>query len=317
MAADVTVVTGAGGFAGGFLLERLAGRGSLIGWHRPGSAPPVWAPPITWQPVDLTDRQAVHAAMAMSRPTRIFHLAGAANVGESWRTSGLHLRTNALGTHHLLAAVRASVPESRVLVVSSALIYRPTDAPLDETAMVGPASPYGFSKLAQDQLALAAVAEARLQVVVARPFNQIGPRQQPTFALSNFARQLARIEAGLDPAELRVGNLDARRDITDVRDVVSAYERLMDQGVPGRAYNVCSGRVWRIRDLLDVLLRTSAAKVLVSVDRDRLRPTDVPVMHGSAARIHAEMGWTPTIAVESSLGDMLDWWRKTVSSAGA
>jgi GDP-4-dehydro-6-deoxy-D-mannose reductase len=204
-----------------------------------------------------------------------------------------------------------------VLVVSSALIYRPTDAPLDETAMVGPASPYGFSKLAQDQLALAAVAEARLQVVVARPFNQIGPRQQPTFALSNFARQLARIEAGLDPAELRVGNLDARRDITDVRDVVSAYERLMDQGVPGRAYNVCSGRVWRIRDLLDVLLRTSAAKVLVSVDRDRLRPTDVPVMHGSAARIHAEMGWTPTIAVESSLGDMLDWWRKTVSSAGA
>src|SRR5690606_19433768 len=132
-----------------------------------------------------------------------FHLAGAANVGESWRTSGHHLRTNALGTHHLLGAVRASVPGCRVLVVSSAMIYRSTEAPLDETAAVGPGSPYGFSKLAQDHLACAAASEDGIDVVIARPFNQIGPRQSAAFALANFARQLARIEAGLEPAELR------------------------------------------------------------------------------------------------------------------
>jgi GDP-4-dehydro-6-deoxy-D-mannose reductase len=312
MAADITVVTGAAGFAGRYLIERLAGQTPLVGWHRPGSAAPDMAFPIDWQPVDLTDRSAVAHAIDERQPARIYHLAGAANVGDSWRTSGLHLRTNALGTHHLLSAVRASVPACRVLVVSSAMIYRSTDAPLDESAALGPASPYGWSKLAQDQLALSAAAHENLNVIVARPFNQIGPRQGAGFALSNFARQLARIEAGLDPAELCVGNLDARRDITDVRDVVAAYERLMADGAIGRAYNVCSGRAWRIRDLLDELLQASTAAVRVTVDPARLRPTDVPTVHGNYARIRVELGWTPTMSVEQSVRDMLAWWRTQV-----
>jgi GDP-4-dehydro-6-deoxy-D-mannose reductase len=312
MAADITVVTGAAGFAGRHLIERLAGQTSLVGWHRPGSTAPDVPFPIDWQAVDLTDRAAVANAIDERQPARIFHLAGAANVGDSWRTSGLHLRTNALGTHHLLSAVRASVPACRVLVVSSAMIYRSTDAPLDESAPLGPASPYGLSKLAQDQLALAAAAEDKLDVVVARPFNQIGPRQSAAFALSSFARQLARIEAGLDPAELRVGNLDARRDITDVRDVVAAYERLMARGVTGRAYNVCSGRAWRIRDLLEELLLASTVTVSVAVDAARLRPTDVPILHGNCARLRTELGWTPTMSVEQSVRDLLAWWRTQV-----
>jgi GDP-4-dehydro-6-deoxy-D-mannose reductase len=313
MAAEVTIVTGAGGFAGGFLIDRLAGRGALIGWHRPGSTPPAWAPPIDWDAVDLTDREGVARAIARARPSRVFHLAGAADVGESWRTSGHHLRTNALGTHHLLAAIRHSVPACRVLVTSSAMIYRSTDAPLDEHAPVGPASPYGFSKLAQDAMAEAAARDEGLDVVIARPFNQIGPRQSAAFALSNFARQLARIEAGVEPPELRVGNIDARRDITDVRDVVAAYERLMTHGVRARSYNVCSGRAWRIRDLLDELLHLAPVRARVSVDPTRLRPFDVPIVQGNAARIRAELGWTPGIPVETSLRDMLDWWRRTIA----
>ena len=312
MAADITVVTGAAGFAGRHLIERLAGQTSLVGWHRPGSTAPDVLFPIDWQAVDLTDRAAVAEAIDERQPARIYHLAGAANVGDSWRTSGLHLRTNALGTHHLLSAVRASVPACRVLVVSSAMIYRSTDAPLDESAALGPASPYGLSKLAQDQLALAAAAEDTLDVVVARPFNQIGPRQSAAFALSSFARQLARIEAGLDPAELRVGNLDARRDVTDVRDVAAAYELLMARGVTGRTYNVCSGRAWRIRDLLEELLQASTATVGVALDPARLRPTDVPILHGNCARLRTELGWTPTRSVEQSVRDMLAWWRTQV-----
>jgi GDP-4-dehydro-6-deoxy-D-mannose reductase len=312
MAAELTIVTGAGGFAGGFLIERLAGEGPLVGWHRPGSAPPPWAPAIDWDAVDLTDQPSVARALAARPPSRLYHLAGAANVGESWRTSGHHLRTNALGTHHLLSALRSSAPRCRVLVVSSAMIYRSTETPLDENAPVGPGSPYGFSKLAQDQIALAA-AEDGMDVVVARPFNQIGPRQSAAFALANFARQLARIEAGLEPAELQVGNLEARRDITDVRDVVTAYHALMERGVAGRAYNVCSGRAWRIRDLLDELLHASTADVRVTLDPARLRPTDVPIVQGNAARLRGEIGWAPTIRVESSIRDMLDWWRTTTA----
>ena len=314
MSGEITVVTGAAGFVGGYLIERLAGRGPLVGWHRPGSPPPRTASSIAWTAVDITDRTAVFGAIEESRPSRVFHLAGAANVGESWRTSGQHLRANALGTHHLLSAVRVAARPCRVLVVSSALIYRPTDIPLDEGAALGPASPYGFSKLAQDQLALRAAHEDHLDVVVARPFNQIGPRQSAAFALSNFARQLARIEARLDISALSVGNLDARRDIIDVRDVVTAYERLMANGVAGRAYNVCSGHAWRIRDLLDEMLRASTAHVRVAIDPTRLRPTDVPVVQGRARRIHEEMGWSPTIPVEQSVRDMLDWWRGEVAS---
>jgi GDP-4-dehydro-6-deoxy-D-mannose reductase len=312
MAADVTVVTGAAGFAGRHLIERLAGQTPLVGWFRPGSPAPDVPFPIDWQAVDLTDRAAVAAAVEERQPARVYHLAGAANVGDSWRTSGVHLRTNGLGTHHLLSAVKASCPACRVLVVSSAMIYRSTDAPLDETAAVGPASPYGLSKLAQDQRALSAASDDSLDVVVARPFTQIGPRQSASFALSNFARQLARIEAGLEPAELRVGNLDARRDITDVRDAVAAYELLMARGGRGRAYNVCSGRAWRMRDLLDELLQASTAAVRVTVDPARLRTTDVPILQGNYARIRAELGWAPRTSVEHSVRDLLGWWRTMI-----
>jgi GDP-4-dehydro-6-deoxy-D-mannose reductase len=314
MGADRTVVTGGAGFVGRYLIERLAGHGPLVGWHRPASPPPRDEWPLTWRAVDITDRAAVAEAIEADRPTRIFHLAGVANVGESWHTSGHHLRTNALGTHHLLDAIRIAARPCRVLVVSSALIYRSSDRPLDENAAFGPLSPYGFSKLAEDQLAIRSAHEHHLDVVVARPFNQIGPRQSAAFALSNFARQLARIEAGLEPAGLSVGNLEARRDIIDVRDVVTAYERLMALGVAGRAYNICSGRAWRIRDLLDELLRASTRRVPVSIDPGRLRPTDVPLVCGDGQLIFRELGWTPTIPIDQSLRDMLDWWRTAVAS---
>jgi GDP-4-dehydro-6-deoxy-D-mannose reductase len=302
-----TIVTGATGFAGRHLLDRL-GPG-VVAWHRPSGRPPDRSRAAVWQPVDLLDRDAVSAAITHTLPANIFHLAGAPNVAASWESAASHLHVNALGTVHLLEAVRRHAPGCRVLVVSSGQIYRASDQPIAEGDPLEPSNPYGLSKLAQDELARRLAGADGLDVVIARPFNHIGPLQEPGFAVSSFARQIARIERGLEAPVLRVGNLDARRDVTDVRDVVEAYDRLMDDGETGRVYNVCSGVVWRIRDLLDHLLRLSAASIQVEPDPDRFRPTDVPCVRGNASRIRAELGWVPSIPIEQTLRDTLAWWR--------
>jgi GDP-4-dehydro-6-deoxy-D-mannose reductase len=309
---DTTLVTGATGFAGGHLLDRLAERASLVGWYRPGGRPPDPSRLITWQPVNMLDAAGVLGAIAEIHPARVYHLAGTPQVDTSWREVVTQLKTNALGTHHLLDAVRQAGHPCRVLVVTSAQIYRPGDEPINEHAELLPQNPYGLSKLAADQLALRAAADDGMDVVVARPFNHAGPRQSPDFVISSFARQIALIEAGQAPPTIKVGNLAARRDITDVRDVVDAYERLMDDGTSGRPYNICSGRAWRMADLLDELLHLSTASVTVEVDQTRLRPSDALVLQGDASRMRAELGWIPRIQVEQTLRDTLDWWRRQV-----
>lgn len=309
-----TIVTGAAGFAGGHLLERLSGEGPVLGWCRPGGQPPpTRETSVTWQAVDVTDRESVMRAIAASKPGRIFHLAGAASVETSWVNAVPHLRINVLGTQHVLEAVRRAEQPCRVLVVTSAQVYAMSDDPVSEDSRLLPQSPYGLTKLAQDRLALSAAASDHLDVMVARPFNHIGPRQGAGFAVSSFARQIARIEAGLEPPLLRVGNLETRRDISDVRDVVDAYVRIMDGGLKGRAYNVCSGRAWRIRDLLEELLHLSTIPISVEIDQERFRPVDVPVVQGDPTRLRTELGWTPHIRVERTLQDTLDAWRREVS----
>jgi GDP-4-dehydro-6-deoxy-D-mannose reductase len=310
MEPGATLVTGATGFAGRHLLRCLDADGPLIAWGRRGGNPFPENGRANWQAVDLADRDDVARAIVESRPARIFHLAGAPNVATSWLNPVAHLAVNALGTHHLIEAVRLAGHPCRLLVVSSGQIYRPSDEPIDEDAPLGPSNPYGLSKLAQDQLSLRAARDEGFEIVVARPFNHVGPGQQPGFAVSSFARQIARIELGLEPPTLRVGNLEARRDITDVRDVVRAYARMMEAGESGRAYNVCSGRSWRVRDLLHELLHLSSAEIEVEIDPTRFRPNDVPTVQGDGGRIRSELQWTPLIGVEQTLVDTLDWWRQ-------
>jgi GDP-4-dehydro-6-deoxy-D-mannose reductase len=305
-----TLVTGAAGFAGSHLLDRLSGRDRLIAWHRPDAPPPARdRGTAEWRAVDLLDRAAVGAAVAADRPSRVYHLAGVAHVGDAWKQPLEALQVHVLGTHYLLEAVRQHVPTCRVLVVSSALIYTPGAGPVNEETPLASASPYGLSKIAEDQLALTAARDDGLDVVVARPFNHAGPRQTPAFAVSGFARQIARIERGEAPPEIHVGNLDARRDLTDVRDVVHAYERIMDSGVAGRVFNVCTGEAHRIGDVLDRLLRLSPARITTVLDAERLRPSDLPLVQGDPSRIRAELGWTPAIPLDRLLADVLDWWR--------
>jgi GDP-4-dehydro-6-deoxy-D-mannose reductase len=257
--------------------------------------------------VDLLDREAILRALDAERPSAIYHCAGVADVHGAWSAPAYALHVNAIGTHYLLEAVRALGLDCRVLITGSALVYRPSAEPIDEDHAIGPSTPYGVSKLAQEMTAR----ESPLDTLLARPFNHAGPGQSPAYVTSAFAQQIAEIEAGRRDPVLRVGNLDARRDITDVRDTVRAYHALVERGGVRRPYNICSGQAHSMRELLDILLSFARARVRVETDPARLRPSDTPVVHGSHARITAETGWEPGIPIEQTLSDLLDYWRKT------
>lgn len=321
--ARAILVTGAGGFAGSHLLEALVAEDvDMVAWSRPGERVPTLVRPraararIRWDEVDLLDPATVEAAGRAIRPDEVYHLAGAAHVGQSWAAVERTLAVNVLGTHHLLDTLRRHGAKPRLVVPSSAAVYGPAATPIDESMPLGPASPYALSKLAQERLALRAWREDGLPVIVARAFNHVGPRQSPDFAASSFARQLAAIEAGDAGPVLRVGNLDPRRDLTDVRDTVKAYVALARRGTPGRVYNVCSGRAVSVRELLDLMLARSSARIRLEQDPALLRPHDTPVVIGNAARIHAETGWEALVSLEQSVTDLLDDWRRRLATPG-
>lgn len=316
------LVTGAAGFAGSHLLDRLLATlpddQPIVAWRRPGGRPPRQLPPrVTWAEVDVLDADAVASAIAASRPCAVYHCAGSPHVASSWSDTLVPLELNVLGTHSVLLALESHAPDARLVVPASALVYRQSDDRLDESAPVLPRTPYGLSKLAQEMLVLRASETRGAQAVVARPFNHIGPRQEPSFVASGFARQIAEAEIGLREAVIRVGNLEARRDLTDVRDTVRAYQALAEHGTPGRVYNVCSGQAHRIGDLLDRLLGLARVRVRVEVDPERLRPSDHPVLVGDPCRIEREIGWRPEIPIEQTLADLLDEWRGRVRSGGS
>jgi GDP-4-dehydro-6-deoxy-D-mannose reductase len=311
--APTVLVTGAAGFAAGHLLDRLVTRpGAIAGWHRPGGTPPsrqATAQPIAWAGVDLLDAGAVDRAIAARPPDQVYHLAGATHQGRSFGQPTDVLRVNAMGTHHLLDALARHAPQARVLVTTTGFVYQPSDAAVDEDAPLRPASPYALSKLAQELIARHAGETTTVRVVRCRPFNHIGPRQSADFFAASFARQVVAIERGEMPPTLRVGNLTARRDLTDVRDVVAAYEALMETGTPGSVYNVCRGSAVSIRDVLDRMIAVSGLTVDVQVAPELLRPIDQPLLLGSNDRLRAATGWAPARSLDDTLADILEDWR--------
>ncbi len=309
------VVTGAAGFAGGHLVDQLASEGeSVVAWHRPGGSPPRPAAGVRWEPVDILDASSVTEAISAVQPSVVYHCAGAAHVGRSWQTTADTLAVNVRGTHRILEALRRSALRSPVLIPGSAMVYASVDGPLNEDHPLVPGSPYAVSKLAQEMLGLRAGGDG-LPVFIARAFNHFGPRQDAWFVASGFGRRIADVEAGRWDAEITVGNLEARRDLTDVRDTVRAYRLIVERGRPGRAYNVCTGHAVRIRDLLDLLLARARVPIRVRVDPARYRPNDVPLVLGDPARIRDEIGWAPKISLEQSLDDLLAYWRQEAARA--
>jgi GDP-4-dehydro-6-deoxy-D-mannose reductase len=310
-ASGVPLVTGAAGFAGSHLLERLLRtHAAVAAWSNPGSTRPRPAlDGVHWNAVDLLDTDAVERELDAVQPSVIFHCAGLPHVGQSWAQAARALRVNAFATSRLLDAVSRTSPKCVVVVTGSAFVYRPAASPLREDDALGPSDPYGVSKLAQELAGL----QTDVHVVLTRPFNHAGPRQPSSFVTSTFARQIAEIEAGRRQA-LRVGNLDARRDITDVRDTVRAYEILAAKGRPSRPYNICSGVAHRVGDLLEMLLGMASIRVDVQQDPDRMRPSDNPLVLGDPSRIQTEIGWRAEIPIDQTLSDLLDWWRGQIAA---
>ncbi len=316
------LVTGAGGFGGGHLVAWLAREHPEVEIH--GVVLPQggisWGSGVGMRALeaDLDDPLATAGVVEAVRPERILHLAGQSSPRHSMLDPGGTLRTNILGIVHVLDAARRLGLRPEVLVVGSAEEYgapEPGELPLRETAPLRPASPYAVSKVAQGALALLYGPAGGMRVVLTRTFHHTGPGRGEAFAESSFARQVAEIEAGLRPPVIEVGNLEAVRDFTDVRDVVRAYWLLAEKGEGGAVYNVCSGRGRRMGELLELLLAASPARVEVRVDPRWLRPSDVPVQVGDPSRLQAATGWRPEIPLDETLRDLLDDWRGRVSAA--
>ena len=318
------LVTGSGGFVGGHFVDYVHAEQPGVEVH--GVVLPHGG--VSWRAAsgarvleaDLNDPAAAAAVVEEVRPAAILHLAGQSSVHRSWADPAGTLRTNVLGIVHVLDAARRAGLRPAVLVVGSADEYGPvpaSDQPLVETTPLRPASPYAVSKVAQAALALLYGPAGGMRVVVTRTFPHTGPGRGESFAESSFARQIAEIEAGLREPVVEVGNLEAVRDFADVRDVVRAYDLLLEKGRGGEAYNVCSGRGRRIGDVLDRLLAATKVAIEVRVDPARLRPADVPVLVGDNAKLVAATGWQPRIPFEATLGDLLDDWRARVRTASA
>ncbi|HEX6385620.1 MAG TPA: GDP-mannose 4,6-dehydratase [Anaerolineae bacterium] len=314
-------VTGATGFAGSHLVEHLLAAGHQIFALVHTSSSLHELPDhahVTALSGDLLDPESLKATVSQAQPEVIYHLAGQAYPARSWEKPAFTLAVNAGGTANLLeAAIHVGRP--RVVAVTSADIYgfvRPEELPLTEKSMPQPRHPYGVSKWAAGQLVSLYWQRYQLPVVEARPFNHIGPRQALGFVVPDFASQLAAIKLGKRPPKMRVGNLEAQRDFTDVRDVVRAYVDLAEKGQPGEAYLICSGLPVAIHYLLTTLAELAETRVELEYDPARMRPSDIPCLYGSYDKIQQQTGWRPQIHLRQSLADTLAEWLAKVETEG-
>jgi GDP-4-dehydro-6-deoxy-D-mannose reductase len=320
------LVTGVTGFAGSHLVDYMLGRGDceIVGIHRWRSRTENiehFMDRISLTECDLRDASSTRDMLEKVRPDWIFHLAAQSFVPTSWTAPSESLTTNILGQVNLFEAVRRLKLPCRIQLACSSeeygMVY-PDEVPIRETNPLRPLSPYAVSKVAQDLMGYQYARSYGLHVVRARAFNHTGPRRGEHFATSNFAKQVAEIEAGLREPVVRVGDLTPTRDFSDVRDVIRGYWLLLERGTPGEVYNLCSGVDWSIERVLQFFIaRAKVSQIRIEVDPARLRPSDVPALRGSAEKAHAATGWRPEIPLEQTLSELLDYWRQRTQAATA
>jgi GDP-4-dehydro-6-deoxy-D-mannose reductase len=295
------VVTGGNGFVGTWLSEHLRACGDEV--------------LSVDREVEVTDAVAVRDTVTAAAPEVLYHLAALTHVGRSWEGPGEVFAVNALGTLNVLEAARACSLPPRVLIVSSAEVYGSVtedELPIDEDVPLAPVTPYGASKVAAEFLGIQAHLGYGLPVVRVRPFNHVGPGQAAGFVVASLASRIVEARRSGTRA-VPVGNLGARRDLTDVRDVVRAYRLLMEHGVPGEVYNVCSGHDVSIEEVACQLLELAGVDLQLEVDPALARPVDVPVLRGDCAKLHDVTGWQPEIDFTTTLRDVLEHWGRNIS----
>ena len=311
------LVTGVTGFAGSHLVDYMLERGDceiygIQRWRSRTENIEHFADKITILECDLRDATSTRDTLEKVRPEWIFHLAAQSFVPTSWIAPTESLTTNVLAQVNIFEAVRHMKLNCRIQLACSSEEYGMVladEVPIQETNPLRPLSPYAVSKVAQDMLGYQYWMSFKVDSVRTRGFNHEGPRRGPVFVASDFAKQIADIEKGRKAPVLSVGNLDAKRDFTDVRDMVKASWLALEKGEPGEVYNICRGQCWTIRETLDMLLGMTKAKIDVRQDPARLRPSDVQILLGDNSKFCARTGWKPTIPFEQTLRDMLEYWR--------
>jgi len=315
------LITGVAGFVGRYLLGELSENSlpgdELIGMGIEDISIEECAGLSDYTRLNITDKDEFRNYLTRQRPDVIYHLAALSSVGDSLKRPVETFLVNQMGTLYLLeTAVNDLSCKTKVLLVGSADIYKPPKGvkPMNENTPFLPLNPYAASKAAVDYLGEIYWKNYELPVIRTRSFNHIGPGQRLSFVMPNFARQIARIERGLQEPILRVGNLSVRRDFTDVRSVVRAYRLIVERGVPGDVYNVCSGDAVSIEEMLNMLLEKTTADIAVKTDLKRMRKADNPILLGDNSKLKAHTGWQPDIPIRTTLEDLLNYWRKQVEN---
>lgn len=310
------LITGISGFVGSHLAEYCLAKDAevfgTIRWRSRTENIDHIKKKIKLVECDIRDASSVTKTVEDSKPDYIFHLAAQSFVPTSWHAPAETLTTNTLGELNIFEAVRELNLDSKIQIAGSSEEYGKVledEVPIKETNPLRPLSPYGVSKVTQDMLGYQYHQSYGLKIVITRAFNHEGPRRGDVFVTSNFAKQVAEIEKGLKEPVIEVGNLEAQRDFSDVRDVVEAYWLSLEKGVPGEIYNICSGKAMKIRDMLDMLLDLSSEKVEVRQDPARMRPSDVMILQGDCTKFKEATGWEPKIPFEKTMEDLLNYWR--------
>lgn len=318
------LITGIGGFVGNHLVNHLKSLSNPPEIHgtvfRENDSHPL-EKIVSLHTLDLRDEQAAFDLIDTIRPDQIYHLAAQAFVPRSFTHPWETLENNIKSQLNILEACKKLELKPHILVISSAEVYgrvKPDQIPLNEQTKFNPNSPYGVSKIAQEMLGFQYTQAYGIPVMCARPFNHIGTGQREDFVAPAFAMQIARIEAGLQEPVMKVGDLSAKRDFTDVRDIVRAYYDILSKGKTGISYTVASGKSYPIQQLLDTLigLSTVASSIQVQPDQKRMRPSAVPILQGSYKLLHQDTGWQPEITFEQTLADILNECRERINNEG-
>ena len=307
------LITGGTGFVGKHLIQFLTPQNSRIAVLASG-ATSTPEPDVDYYEVDIRDRDAVRSVVQKVEPDQIYHLAGITTIAASWSDPQLTYEVNLWGASNLFRAAMSLPSPPRILNVSTAQVYAPSSHPLSEDSLVWPDNPYAASKAMAELLMVEYQGRQAGGIVTARAFNHTGPRQPPNFVLPSMAKQFAEIEAGLRPARLSVGNIDVKRDFTDIRDVVRAYCLLLGQGRTGEIYNVCSGSAIRLADIIQMFESISGTKVEIETEAARFRRDDVPQICGDRKKILDATGWSPQVSLQETIAALIDYWRSRIGS---
>ncbi|MEX2013240.1 MAG: GDP-mannose 4,6-dehydratase [Candidatus Levyibacteriota bacterium] len=313
------LITGAAGFAGGFLIEHLLSQGDfdVVGTYLSEDQLKfaIQKDAVDFKKLDLLDFSATTKLLKYSKPDYVFHLAALTSPSESFDNPSETITNNITAQVNLLEGIKKNDLGTKTLIISSADIYGLVDIkdlPIDEETPLMPTNPYAVSKIAQDFLGLQYFLSYGLKIIRVRPFNHFGPRQSPRFVIPSFAKQIAEIEKGKKDNVIRVGNLSSKRDFTDVRDMMQAYLLAVEKGKVGDVYNIGSGVSHQISEILDMLLSLSNKKIDVEIDKSLLRPKDDPELVCDRSKFTKQTDWEPRIKIEKTLKDTLDYWRDIV-----